>query len=424
MAMARTTDTAQTRIVDEQASTPTATPRRTESVERASIEQTTSNEGPQVAPPHAAMLDLQGAAGNRAVASAFDALAGQVKMTSIDYSFPLAEGEAAPGIKVKPKLTFKGEFGARYGHADTKVSGSAGGVKLEPGKASMSIAKAELEEKFAHGMKLKGALDATPSGVTPSVEFSGPVGLEGLSLRVEYAPWKVKHDMETGGSVSLSPLTLGLSKPFEFAGETLYFKGTVELSAEASLDPKTAIKFLAERYGTAAEEETLALGAAEAGIVIAAVGGALLVGLDIVDEDRRAQLAQRTLGRARSVVAAESVYLTELEGRATTPHNPAEQLAQDEARSAREKLAAKLAMEGTLLSHILAERPTALVPFRWRDAVLDELERTVHRELDAYADAHPLRTLWGLRMSDDKKTVTQIIDSVREGGDLPQIRGG
>ncbi|TCO41469.1 hypothetical protein EV646_1156 [Kribbella antiqua] len=119
-----------------------------------------------------------------------------------------------------------------------------------------------------------------------------------------------------------------------------------------------------------------------------------------------------------------TIYLTELEGRLTTPRNPDEQLAKDEAVQARAKLAAKLTMEEELLSCILAERPAALVPFRWRDSLLDELERTIHRELDIYADAHPIRTLWGLRVVEDKRMVSRVVDEVREGGDQPEVRPG
>ncbi|TCO41468.1 hypothetical protein EV646_1155 [Kribbella antiqua] len=109
----------------------------------------------------------------------------------------------------------------------------------------------------------------TPSRVTPSVEFSGPIGVGGMVLRIEYAPWKVKHDLAKGKSVSLSALTVGVSKAVEFPGETLYFKGTVELSAEASLDPKKGVKYVVEQYGATTEREALAWAATQAGLAAA-----------------------------------------------------------------------------------------------------------------------------------------------------------
>ncbi|GAA0571849.1 hypothetical protein HPO96_32395 [Kribbella sandramycini] len=362
------------------------------------------------------------AAGNEALASHFQGVAEQYKPVTVQWNLPPAKDiEIVPGVKFKPKLTYKGDVSAKSGSGDTTATGTGTGFKFEKDKLNLSLAKGELEHKLSEDLKVKGSLDANPAGVTPTAEISYSFW-EDYSLRLEFAPWKFSYDMKTNSpSVSSPAITGVLSRKFELATDHFAMKGTAEFSGEISIDPRTAVTYLAKRYAATLKAEAIAVAGAQAALVVSLVGGATLIGLDIADEDRRAALATDTLGRARNIVAAESVYLAELEGRQTTPHTAADKLAQSEARTTRAELAANLAIQEPLLTTLIAIHPTALLPFRWRDAALDDLERAIHTQLHAYAQAHPYRTLWGLRTREDEHQVTRIINSVRDATDQPQL---
>lgn len=376
-------------------------------------------------PPHqAAALHGQQTAGNDAMSSYFAGLAGKFRVIDMTHTFPFLETKVPPGLDVKGSVAFKGEFGARGGEGDTGVTVSGPATSSSPKGAGMSLAKAELERKFASDVKLKGSLEGSPSGVTPSLEISGPTGVAGTSVRAEFAPIKITHDMEKGKKVSLAFVKLTGRLPFEFAGEDLYVKGSADLVLEMSLDAVEGVKSLVKQYGTATRGEALAWAGAEAGIFAMLVGGAALVGLDFADEERREQLWNRAFNRAQQVVNAETIYLTELGGHQVAAAGAIEQLAQREAREQRAKMAKNLALDEDLVSCIIRNEQQSIVPFRWRDAALDDLIRKMEKQLDEYAEAHPLRTLWGLRIREDKTRVNRIIDDVREGGGEPQIRQG
>lgn len=390
---------------------------------------------------------LQRAAGNATVARTFGAAAPVQRAPGVQVSVaqplkwdvPMGEVALEGGLTMKPKVSFDGKFTATAGSGDTKVkvgmpeigpsgmSGSAPKVGVEHSAGDITAtadaekAKLELKHTLSGGSSLTGGLETSGQGVTPSVEFSAPFGAAGSELKLEFSPWKVDSK---AGNVAIAPVQVMVSsQPVKFTTEHFTFDGTVSFGGEASIDAAKAAEYLAKKYGPQWAEEVGACVAMEVGLAVALVGGALLIGLDIADEERRSTLSLRTLGKARQVVQAEEVYLTAVEGRKATPHNEVERLAMTEGEAARARTAERLRTDPATLAAVAGHVPD-LLPFRFRDAVLDNLERSLHAELDKYAEAHPFRTLWGLRTRDDKRSVTNIVEQVREGGDLPQLRAG
>jgi len=378
----------------------------------------------------ATALALQRAAGNRAVANALSqgkgssvqrdtggAVGLKIAPTPVEFSISLPGSTLECGIKIDPKVVFKGEFAAVPSKADgTKVSAGFGGLRFKSGsEGSLSLFKGEVQQKLGQaGGSVKGSLDATPAGVTPAVELSGPLGLAGLELRLEFAPWKFKYDLDGKSSVKVLPMTVGVRRPGEFTTDNFSFKGSIGVDGEASIDPPTAMKYLAKRYAKDVGADAAAMGAIEAGLVAMVVGGAVLVGLDYIDEERRAKLLTTVSGRAHAIIDAESVYLTALTGRAVTPHGRLDVAAIAEANRARGALAAKCKIDAEVLACVSAAEPDLFGTFRWRDAELDALIRAAETGLDAWAKDHPVRSLWGLRVQEDKKFVRRRVDIIRE----------
>jgi hypothetical protein len=393
------------------------------------------------------LQNLQRAAGNGRIARALGGAPSVQRAPGVQVSVaqplkwdvPMGEVALESGITLKPKVTFEGKFTATAGSGDTKVkvgmpeigpSGLSGtkpsvGVEHTAGPVTASAdtekAKVELKRTLADGASLTGGLETSGSGVTPSVQYSAPFGAPGSELKLEFSPWKVDSK---AGTMAIAPVQVMVSsQPLKFATEHFTFEGTVSFGGEASIDAAKAAEYLAKKYGPQWAEEVGACVAMEVGLAVALIGGALLIGLDIADEERRSTLSLRTLGKARQVVRAEEVYLTTLEGRNVPAGNEVERLAKAEGEAARVRTAERLRTDPATLAAVAGHLPD-LLPFRFRDAVLDDLRRSVHQELDKYAEAHPFRTLWGLRTRDDKRMVTDVIEQVREGGDLPQLRAG
>lgn len=381
------------------------------------------------------LLGLGAAAGNKAVtglvrrnaavqreaegAAPADVMDKKLSALPVETSFRLPATVLECGIRVEPKIVLKGQAAVRVEPGgDGALSGGMGPVRLRGAKGdSFSLFKAEAQKKLGSaGAKAKGSLDLSPAGLTPSVEFSAPLGVAGADLRVEFAPWKFKHDFEGNSSIKILPLTAGAKWDGEFLTESFAFKGSVGVDVEASVEPLKAVRYLTERYATMVESEAVALAATEVALVAMAVGGALLIGLDSIDEERRRTLLAVVTGRARTIVRAESTYLTALEGRRVAPANPYDERALAEAGRTRAALAAKAGMDVDTLAAVAENRERTFAPFSWRDHELDELERAAHTGLDAWAKAHPVRSLWGLRIVEDKRNVTDRIEAVRAGG--------
>ncbi|GAA1699807.1 hypothetical protein GCM10009745_53080 [Kribbella yunnanensis] len=384
-----------------------------------------SRSEPAGLPPHqAAAIHGQQTAGNDAMSSYFADVALRGRMAAMEHGFELAQMKIPPGLDAKLKVDFKGEFGRNDGSGSTTATLGGPGTKSSSGGGSVALAKGELEQKFGNDVRLKGSLEGSPSGVTPAIEVSGPTGFAGTTLRFEYAPVKMTHDLQKGRKIVLSAAKVTGRFPFDGPVGDFYFKGSVDLSLEASLDPVEGVKQLVKQYGSATRGEALAWAATEAGIFAMLIGGAALAGLDFADEERREKLWDRAYNRAQQVVNAEGVYFNELQGRTVPVNNPVDELAQREAREERARIAKNLALDQELVSCIIRNESESIVPFRWRDAPLDDLIRRMHQQLDEYADANPVRTLWGLRIREDKTRVTRIVDSVREGGGEAQLLPG
>jgi hypothetical protein len=341
----------------------------------------------------------------------------KVPLTAIEWKLPVKATTLECGIVLEPALVLKGDFAvlpAKGG--DVTLSGGAGPIKFKGGGAdSASLFKAEVQARLGDaGAKVKGTLDANPAGVNPAVEFSGPLGVAGLDLRLEFAPWKFKYDFAGKESVKLLPLTAGVKREGQFDTATFRFKGSIGVDCEASLDPVGAFKYLSELYGPRAEAEALTLGAAEVSIVGMVVAGALLAGFDYIDQARRARLIAEVTARGLAIVQAEATYMTVLEGRKVTPVTKEENRAASEAARVRAALAAKVNMDDDTLTCVTRPQEGVFAPFRWRDLELNELEKHVLGGLDAWATDKPVFSLWGLRVVQDKRNVTARIEGIRD----------
>ncbi|HUQ01725.1 MAG TPA: DUF4157 domain-containing protein [Kofleriaceae bacterium] len=337
----------------------------------------------------------------------------KLAMTPIEWSFPLPKAQLECGLKIEPKVVFKGEYAAKFAQeGSTNVQGGAGGLKFKGGHLDqVSVFKGEVEHKLGGaGAKFKGSVDATPNGINPAIEFIGPLG-GNFFFKLEAAPWKAKP-----GETKFLPVTVKGHKEGQYDTDNYVFKGTVGLECELSVDPAKVLKHVVMKAAPVIEAEALALCAVEGALIGTAVAGAVLVGLDYIDEERRGKLRTEAVGRAKQIIEGENLFMSVLAGkRATAGKSAVEQRAFAEATRIREAHAAKVQIEaGTLawISEAMPSQPWSALS--WRIKMLTELEKAMHAGLDAWAKAHPVKSLWGSRVTDDKKNVTRWINEMGE----------
>jgi hypothetical protein len=399
-----------------------------------------ANSGPQ------GIVALQRAAGNAAVTGALASVQrasevavqrvpkvandGKISEELHKFTLPLGTkslgGYAALELALEADVTYEASppaAGATQGAAVThpllpQPPAGGGGVKPAAGATTKDIEGEigyEFQKQttqwfgdFVPAVKLAGKFGSDGSS---SLGVSGSFGTEVVDLKFGFTFVEAKEGKVEFAALSAS----GALKPFSFSYTSTY--GAAKVSStpvlKATLKPdypklaRWALEEAAKRVGT----EAGATAAAEIGLVVSVVGGAVLVGLDMIDIERRETLIRQLSGKAGQIIDAEGVFLAAIAGRPNgpAPRNEVEKQAQAAGQEVRKRLAARTEVDERLFPGF--DRSLFDV-YSFEVQLLTELERQTHAGLDNWAKAHPFRSLWGTRMVEDKQRVTAFVDRV------------
>lgn len=261
---------------------------------------------------------------------------------------------------------------------------------------------------FVPAVKMSGKLGSDGSS---TLGVSGSFGTEVVDLKFGFTFFDAK-----AGKVEFATLNAsGALKPFSFSYTSKY--GAAKVSStpvlKATLKPdytklaQWALEEAAKRVST----EAAATAAMEVGLVVSLVGGAVLVGLDIIDIERRETLVRQLNGKAIQIVDAEGLFMAAIAGQQNppAPRNEIQKQALAAGQEIRKRLAAKTEVDERLFPALQAG---LFDVYSFEIQLLTALERQAHAGLDAWAEAHPFRSLWGTRMIEDKQRVTAFIEGV------------
>ncbi len=297
----------------------------------------------------------------------------------------------------------------------TAAPAAGGGGTKATGSATNGAYEAEVSREFGK------VCSEWAGNWVPSAKINRKVGsnesslgLEGSLSGEQFDPkFAIKlFDAKNGQIEFVQPQISVSLKPLSFAftdepGNT--YKVSCTPTAKAYLKPdytklfKWFMEEAAKRVATELSAGTLDLALP----AVVAVGGAALIGLDVIDIDRRVRLTDILRARAIQIIDAQGVYERALmTGEPGTLHPRAA----EEGLRARQRLAEKAWVDPSLFSQ-LGQLPE-FAEFGFMVPVMLQLEKKMHEGLDAWAEAHPYRSLWGLRVNDDKQRVTQAINAI------------